>query len=1015
MTVSDSLAARRVRFVTQWMVSIDYRRPVGTSSALPLPGPLRLSPALPFVGRDAELAALRRLWSEARSEGRRIALVGGEPGCGKTRLAWEAAGRARDDGAWVLYGACDASLTSPYQPFVEALAHLVEHVEPVELRDAAGARAGELARLLPDLRSQLRDLPDPAEGDPASQRHRLHSAVLDLLTAFGQTRPVLLVLDDLHWADRPSLLLLEHLARAAGDAPLLVVATYRDGEFDAGPGLTATMAELHRRPGVERIALGGLGLAAVEELVIGLGGGPDSGPLAGVLCDLTAGNAFLVGELWRHLAEIGALAQQDDGWVLVGDPEHVATPESVRQVVGQRLERLAPQTREMLELAAVVGRPAGLTLLRRTSGRADAELIDALDEATRAGVLEVLPGPPVTHRFRHELLRRAVADRVAPLRRAALHQRVAEAMEELPAERGVRAAADLAYHWTEATPVAGPEPAVAASLRAADVELEALAFDGAVRLLRSALALGVEDPVWRGGVEYELGVALHRAGDTEAAIESFAASAALARECDDNEAFARAAVAFEEACWRPGVIDHRALELLTEAHARLDPADSALRVGVLACLGSALAVDGQHEAGGARWEEAVAMARHVGDRRALAAALFRGLWARGTRSSQELLDALTEACALAEEVGDFDLRSEIGGFCMRLLIELYDLGGARRELAHLRAGSGRAGQPFYRHVGDLYMGCLAICDGRFDEAEASAERAVDLSRQLGGPRDTTAVYGIQMFTIRREQGRLGEVAPLVRLAARDRAGTWAPALTALLAGLGLADAARVELERLSADGFAAVPPGPLRLAALGFLADACDVVNDPRLAALVYEQLLPFEGRNVIVGEAVMCYGAADRFLGVLACLMGDDDTALRHLEAALALNERLGAATWLAHTRFELARVLLERGDDERARALFDAAEAEGRRLGMVALCERIRGQGAPRPPASLPDGLSAREVDVLRLVAAGRSNREIGLLLSISQHTAANHIRAILSKTGCANRTEAAAYAHRHALVEG
>jgi DNA-binding CsgD family transcriptional regulator/tetratricopeptide (TPR) repeat protein len=982
-------------------------------ATFPLPGPLRLTPALPFVGRGVELTALRKLWSDARADGRRVALVGGEPGSGKTRLAWELAGRAAEDGAAVLYGTCDAHLTSPYQPFVEGLTHLVEHVEPAALRDAAGPRAGELARLLPDLPRHLPDLPALVDGDPASQRHRLHNAVLDLLVAIGRARPVLLVLDDLHWADGPSLRLLEHVARGAGDAPLLVVATYREDELHAG--LASTMAELHRQAGVERIVLGGLGVAAVEQLVVGLGAGPGSGPLAGVLCDLTAGNAFLVGELWRHLAEIGALAEDEGGWVLVGDPEQVATPESVRQVVGQRLERLAPATVELMELAAVLGRAASLPLLRRASGRSDAELIDALDEATRAGVLEVLPGPPVTHRFRHELLRRAVTDRLQPLRRAALHQRIAEAMEERFPARDVRAAADLAYHWTQATAVAGAERAVIASLRAAELELEALAFDDAARLLHSALVLGVDDQAQRSAVEFELGAALHRTGDTEAAIDAFARSAEFARECDDDEGFARAAVAFEEACWRPGIIDRRALELLTEAAARLDPTDSALRVGVLACLGSALASDGQHEAGGARWEEAVAMARRVGDRRALAAALFRCMWARGTRSAQEVLVALTESSALAEEVGDVDLRTEVGGFCIRLLIELYDLGGARREQAHLRAVVARAGQAFYLHVHDLYNTCLGICDGRFDEAEASAERALERSRQLGGGRDITSVYGIQMFTIRREQGRLHEIAPLARLATSGQLGTWGPALVALLAGVGMVDEARAELERLTAGDFADIPPGPLRLAALGFLADACDIVDDPRLAALVYEEVLPFEGRNVIVGEAVVCYGAADRFLGSLARVTGDVAAAERHLERALALNEGFGAATWLAHTRFELARVLLERGDGARARMLLDAAGVTAEQLGMRALVARIADLGAPRAPVALPDGLSARELDVLRLVAAGRSNRDIGQALSISQHTVANHVRSILSKTGCANRTEAAAYAHRHALVDG
>jgi DNA-binding CsgD family transcriptional regulator len=274
-----------------------------------------------------------------------------------------------------------------------------------------------------------------------------------------------------------------------------------------------------------------------------------------------------------------------------------------------------------------------------------------------------------------------------------------------------------------------------------------------------------------------------------------------------------------------------------------------------------------------------------------------------------------------------------------------------------------------------------------------------------------------MFTIRREQGRLGEVAPIVRLAA-GQAGTWGPAMAGLLAGLGMTEETRAELTRQTEDGFAGVPAGPLRLAALGFLADACDVVGDPRLAALVYDALLPFEGRNVMVGEAVLCYGAADRFLGVLARITGDLDAAQRHLMVALALNGRFGAATWLAHTRFELARVLLERGDVGRAGALFDEAAHTADRVGLVALAQRIVGETAPHAKAPvavpLPDGLSERELDVLRLVADGRSNREIGLALSISQHTAANHVRSILSKTGCANRTEAAAYAHRHALVE-
>jgi DNA-binding CsgD family transcriptional regulator/tetratricopeptide (TPR) repeat protein len=1003
------------------VIRIDYRRRQAVPepfTALPLPGPLRLRPALPFVGREAELSALRRLWSESHVDGRRVALVGGEAGSGKSRLAWELADRAGGEGAVVLYGGCDSRLTSPYQPFVEALTHLVDHLDAPALRDAAGARGGELARLLPDLSWRLSGLPPPATGDAASQRHRLHTAVLDLLVAVGRERPLLLVLDDLHWSDAGSLILLEHLTRAAGDAPLLVVATYREDELEPAGALATTLAELHRQAGIERIAVGGLAAVDVRALVDELGGGPDSAELAGVLHDLTAGNAFLVGELWRHLAETGAVARDESGgWVLSGDPERLATPESVRHVVGSRLERLAPDTVEVLELAAVIGRAAGMPVLRRAARCDDATLLRALDEATRAGVLVVLPGPPVTHRFRHELLRRAVADRLSPLGRAALHERIAEAIEEWPAEDRVRATSDLAYHWTEAAPVAGPARAVAASLAAADTAARALASDDAARLLRSALALGVTDASERAAVEQRLGDALHRAGDTEAAIESFVRAAALAREAGDDQALAHAAAAFEEACWRPGIVDRRALELLEEAARRLDSDESALRVRVLACLASALSVEGRREEGAQRWDEAVAMARRVGDEHALAAALFRGLWARGTRSVREVLDALTEASILAERAGDDDLAAEVSGFRIRLMIELFDLDAARSEVARVRRIIERVGQAFYRHVHEIYGACVAICDGRFAEAEAYAERSFALNRELR--RDTTAVYGIHLFTIRREQGRLAEIAPLVRLVSGDGSAdaTWGPALAALLAGVGMTDAARVELERLSADGFASVPPGPLRLGALGFLADACDAVGDPRLAALVHEQLLPFEGRNVIVGEAVVCYGAADRFLGSLARLMGDGAAARRHLDAALELNEKLGAATWLAHTRFELARVLLESGEEPRARRLLTAAGADARRLQMAWLEARIQALGAPAVATAaddLPDGLSPRELDVLRLIAEGCSNREIGRLLSISQHTVANHVRAILSKTGSANRTEAAGYAHRRRLLD-
>jgi DNA-binding CsgD family transcriptional regulator len=271
-----------------------------------------------------------------------------------------------------------------------------------------------------------------------------------------------------------------------------------------------------------------------------------------------------------------------------------------------------------------------------------------------------------------------------------------------------------------------------------------------------------------------------------------------------------------------------------------------------------------------------------------------------------------------------------------------------------------------------------------------------------------------MFGVRREQGRLAELAPVIRLMAGDagRQGPWRPGLASLLVELGMEAEARRELARVAAeglDGFRA----SLWLASLTYLTDACVALGDEATAELLYPELASLTGVNVMIGRVVACYGSVDRYLGMLAATLGAWDRAEMHFERAMALNRRMGAATWLAHTAYEYGRMLAGR-DRERSAALLGEAEALAGRVGMPVLLERIRALGTSRPAPILPDGLSFREVQILALVARGLSNREIGAELFISEHTAANHIRSILRKTRCANRTEAASYAHRHSLVE-
>jgi DNA-binding CsgD family transcriptional regulator/tetratricopeptide (TPR) repeat protein len=1002
------------------MVKTDYLFPMD-AEAPDLPGSLRPASTSPFVGRAAELEKLRTLMPRAAGEGRRVALLAGEPGAGKSRLVREFAGQAATEGALVLYGACDAVVRTPYGPFVEALDRLLRVTEAADLRTALGAGGGELTRLLPDLPALVGELPEPVEADPDTERHRLHTAVADLLANVSRERPVLLVLEDGHWADAPTLLLLRHLARSAWNARLLLLATFRDTEADLPGELSETLADLRRSDDVVRMRLSGLSRVEISDLVSRAAGRSDSEPepqlreLATAIHDLTGGNAFLVCELWRALLETG-IVEVSSGHVRVTRPlSELGTPESVREVVNQRLSRLAPRTIDLLELAAVAGPEFELEPVRRAAGLAEPELLAALEEAVGSGMVEELSSPRLACRFTHEIVRRALYDRLSRLRRAELHLGVAEALEGAGASD--RALADLAHHFGAAAPFGGAERAIDYNLRAARAASAALAFDDAGMRLRVAIEIGIEGKPERSEALLELGAASHRAGKASDALESFASAAEIARELGGAELLARAAIGYEEACWRPGVVSRDAIELLEEALAAVGEESDELRIGLLAGLARALDFEGERERGAIVRGNAVALARRREDRAGLAKVLVRSYWARGTTPLEEILSMLTEARDLAEELGDAEIHTEAMAWRVPTFVALGDLESARVEVAAQREMAERTAQPFMHHVAEHYGSALALCDGDLAEAEAMAGRSHDWGRLLTG-REASGIYGIQMFGVRREQGRLAELAPAVRILANEagREGPWGPGLVAVLAELGMEREARRELSKLASEGIDGFRES-LWLATLAYLTDACAALGDEAMAAIVYPELEPLAGANVMIGHLVACYGAADRYLGMLAATLGEAGRAEEHFERAMEQNRRMGASTWVAHTAYEYGRFLLGRGRGgrERAEALLGEASNLAERIGMEGLLGKIRALGIPAPDGGLPGGLSPREAQILELVARGLSNREIGEELSISEHTAANHIRSILRKTDCANRTEAASYAHRHGLAAG
>jgi class 3 adenylate cyclase/tetratricopeptide (TPR) repeat protein len=651
-----------------------------------LPGALALESAFPFVGRAPEFETLESLLPVGVTDRLSVALLSGEPGSGKTRLVRELAREAASRGVLVLYGTSDAVVNSPYKPFVEALGFLVRVLEPDLVRSALGTGGGELTRLVPELSARLGPFPAPVGADPDTERHRLHTAVGDVLLNLGCDRPLLLVLDDVQWADAPTLHLLRHLARAA-DVRMLLLAAFRPEEPDSSRELSDTLADLSRLEGVTRLRLTGLDDADVEEFVRRSSGAASALELRSValsLEELTEGNPFLLCELWRTLLETGAIEIADGGVRLAHPVAELATPDSVRDVVQFRLARLADTTKALLEVAAIVGAEFELSVLRAAAGLDEQELYRALEEAVRAGTIEEVPGPGLSHRFTHELVRRALADGLTRVRRAELHLSVAEALERVYSDLPARVLPDLAHHFTLAAAVGGTERAVGYNVRAAEAASASLAFEDAAARLTTALELGVDDDRERARLELERGLAHQRAGQTPEALAAFAAAAEAGRSLNDAEVFARAALGYENAGNQPMATDERAVVLLREALSRVPAEDSALRARLLSALSRALIFVGEEAEARALRGEATVMARRLGDPATLATILIQEEIRNVHVPREDVLERLTEARDLALELRDADVLLEAMWRRVATLAGLGDLDEARRECENLR-------------------------------------------------------------------------------------------------------------------------------------------------------------------------------------------------------------------------------------------------------------------------------------------------------------------------------------------
>jgi DNA-binding SARP family transcriptional activator len=886
------------------------------------------TPGAPFVGREEETAALVAGLDDVFAGRGRVFLLVGEPGIGKSRLADELVAIARDRGARVLVGrAWEAGGAPAYWPWVQALRAYIRESDPATVRAQLGDRAADLAQLLPELRAVLPEVEEPSAPESDSARFRLFEAVSSLLLAGAQDRPIVMVLDDLHVADQPSLLLLRFVSRELAAGRLLLVCAFRNVDPRLSASVSSALAAVARESSTTRLELDGLGERDVAEFIHSSTGIEPAPQLVRAVHAEADGNPLFVGELVRLLDAEGRLAGSDGP---------LGIPPGVRAVIGQRVGRLSEHCRLLLVPASVVGRDFALELLARITGVATEELADVLDEAAAERLIGEVPGAPGRLRFSHALIRDTLYDELTPARRMRLHREVGKAIEATYAVDLGGHLSELAHHYRAAAPVGAADKAVAYARRAGDRALELLAFEEAARLYDSALAL-TEEPPERCELLLARGDAEARAGETEVSKRTLREVAELANRNGLPEHLARAALGYGgRLSWETSKGDEAWAPLLERALAALPRADSPLRVWLLARLA------GLREAGFVRAEkialgrEGVEIARRLGDPATLARALAGLIPASESPDNvRELLELSTEFVAFAHQAGDRERALEAHEHCLIRYTELGNAHAARAELEAMKRLAAELQQPAQQWLVAASEARQTLLEGKLAEAEALISGALHVGERAHAE-IATNTFRQQLYLLRREQGRLREVEDLVRSSVVDYPANqvWRCVLTQVTAELGLEDESRHHLQELAWNRFADLPFQETWLTSLSLLAEAASALDDTDSGAILYELLLPHADR-VAVSAPEISTGAVARYLGLLAAMAGQAYDPEHHFLQALKLNERIGARSWLAHTKADYGRFALARGgrgDRALAARLLEEACASYRELGMQA-----------------------------------------------------------------------------------
>ncbi len=920
----------------------------GPGTTIPLPGRLPARPGSGVIGRQVELSLIGdAVKAIADSEALRALLISGEAGQGKTTLVAEASRAAFDGGSCVLFGHCEQDLATPYQLFVEALGHFVAHAPEEALLTHVAMHGSELARLLPALASRIPDLPPTKATDADSERFLLFAAVIGLLALLSQDQPVVLVLDDLQWADEGSLLLLRHIMATAVPMQVLIIGTYRDSELSQTHPLLDTLAALRRMDRVSRIELAGLddsGVVAFMEAIAGYTLDDAAITLAHAVYRDTDGNPFFVSELLRHLSETGFIYQDVTGrWVTDHSLEQMTLPSSVREVIGARVGRFGPEAGRVLSLAAVIGRDFDLELLSRATERSQDDLLDILDAASHAALVREVIDAQGRFVFVHALIQHTLYEDLGPSRRARAHRRVAEALEDICGDRPGPRVGELARHWLGADQPIDLVKALDYLRQAGDSALDALAPADAVRHYANALELCSKvpdmDPVLAIDLATGLGTAQRQIGDPDYRDTLLSASRRAA-DLGATDRLVKAALANDRGFYSAvGAIDAEKVEML-EAAAEALSTESADRALVLATLCSELAHGSTLERRQLLADEAIAIAQSLGDDAVLVRVLNHVQIALQVPSLLEIsLIRTAHSLQLAERVGDPVQLFWAAQWRAEAAARAGDIEEMLRCIAIHGSMAQQLNQPIFTWDHAFLSAVPAQIAGDTEKAEALANEALRIGQESGQP-DAETIFGAQFIIVSGQRGTMNDLAPLIEQMAAE-----APDISRWLFGSLLAkayvegdrfdDALRL-LEQFAEANFD-LPQDQIWLTGMVDFADAAIQCGDPRYAGPLFIRLEPWVDQLPATGGSALA--PVSYYLGGLATILGRYDDAEAYFAQSSSFCARVDAKFFAARTDLSWGQLLTKRGmpgDTQRAQQLLKSAHGVATDLGYGGVARR-------------------------------------------------------------------------------